>query len=505
MEDSVRVSIFTVIASVLLAFPLFADSNSKNGKIRIGILTLESYGEAGGIAAKAEQELLNRIGEVGFYEVHSQSGLEKVLEEIKVDLPDHCRDPKCVIEVGTETGMDRMLFGYIDADDGTYAIQLTLIDVAMKRKIDAVSIEGASGVTIDDLIKNAVARLHGNVVKDTSVSIYHGPKVHNEKEFLYSSAGVLGIGLIYGLINYFAENSDAHNLYAEYHDDDLAGISSLADQIPLFARPAALANAYVAASDDAYGVFYNPAGMAWVGGPEAVLAYQYRFGIDNLAATYVNKATREIGFGQGLLYSSDKDHMLTELYFVTSIAYKFTRLPEFLRPFSVGANIKMACNRVKGEMDDSPSGSSFGAGIDLGFLWEVSEKIRYGLLFKDLPVISKWKNVSTGESYYQADAATLQMGGTFRAGYKTFLIAEGQIPLSKDQNWKMSGGIEQELFKYILFRAGMQKEIQTVIESPWKITGGLGVNVKRFSLDGSYEFNTLKVFNVLNISLRVRL
>lgn len=489
-----------------MTFPLFAEVNAGNGKVRIGILFLESYGESGKITELADQELKNRVAEVGFYEVFNQSDLEMALKKnTKTEMPKHCRDPRCVMDIGSATGMDRMLYGSIDADDTRYGVRLTLIDVVMKQKIDAVSIEGAPGVTMPEMIKTAVARLHGNSINEPSINIYHGPLVHNEKKMLISSAGVLGTGLIYGLINYFAKNDGAHSLYAEYKDEDLAGITSLADQIPLFARPAALANAYIAASDDAYGVFYNPAGMAWVGGPEAVMAYQYRFGIDNLAATYVNKATREIGFGQGLLYSSDKDHMLTELYFVTSFAYKFTSLPKFIRPFSLGANLKLACNRVKGKMADSPSGSSFGAGIDLGFLWEISEQIRYGLLLKDLPVISRWKNVSTGETYYQSNATTLHMGGTFRAGYKTFLIGEGQIPLTREQNWKMAGGIEQELFRYFLFRAGLQKELQTTIESPWKVTGGLGINVKRFTLDGSYEYNTLKVFDVINISLKIKL
>ena len=108
-------------------------------------------------------------------------------------------------------------------------------------------------------------------------------------------------------------------------------------------------------------------------------------------------------------------------------------------------------------------------------------------------------------SYFQANAASLHMGGTFRAGYKTFLIGEGEIPLTREQNWEMAGGVEQEVFRYFLLRAGLQKEIQTTMESPWKITGGLGVNVKRFSLDGSYEYNTLRVFDVINVSLRILL
>jgi len=495
------------ITAILIAFIVHtAVPGSDSGKVSIGILYPESYGDSHNLKEQAYDELTKCIKDVGFYLIYPQNVLEQQLKKISVEFPVHCRDPRCVIDIGSAAGMDRMLYGSIDFDDKRYGLQLTLIDVVMKQKIEAVSIEGAPGVSLSEIIKTAVARLHGNPGADSSnVTIYHGPRVHNEKKMLLSTAGVMGVGLIYGLINYMADHSGAHKLYAEYKDEDLAGISSLADQIPLFARPAALANAYVAASDDAYGVFYNPAGMAWVRGPEAVLAYQYRFGLDNIAATYVNKATREIGFGQGLLYCSDKDHMLTELYFVTSVAYKFTYLPDFIRPFSVGMNLKLASNRVKGKMADSPSGSSFGAGIDLGLLWEISERIRYGLLLKDVPVISRWKNVSTGATYYQTNAASLHMGGTFRAGYKTFLIGEGEIPLTKEQNWKMAGGVEQEIFRYFLLRAGLQKEVQTTMESPWKITGGLGFNVKRFSLDGSYEYNTLRVFDVINVSLKILL
>ncbi|HEX3020622.1 MAG TPA: hypothetical protein VHP36_09975 [Chitinispirillaceae bacterium] len=500
-----RGKLVIIIMAVLLAVHMAA-ADSGSGKVSIGILLPEPYGGPAKLAEQAYQELLKNIGEIGFYEVFPQNVLQEQLNKIKMEFPAHCRDPRCVMDIGRAAGVERMLFGSIDLDENRYGLRLTLVDVIMKQKIDAVSIEGAPGVNLTEIVKTAVARLHGNVTAETSsFSIYQGPRVHNEKKFLISSAGVIGAGLVYGLVNYFSEYQDAHKLYAEYRTEDCAGISSLADQIPLFARPAALGNAYVAASDDAYGVFYNPAGMAWVRGAEAVLAYQYRFGLDNIAATYVNKATREIGFGQGLLYSADKDHMLTEIYFITSVAYKFTHLPDFIRPFSLGVNLKIATQRVKGTTENSVSGNSLGAGIDFGFLWELSERIRYGLLLKDVPVISHWKNVSTGETYNQASAASLHMGGTFRAGYKTFLIGEGQIPITKEQNWKMAGGIEQEIFRYFLLRAGLQKEVQTTLESPWRITGGLGINVKRFSIDGSYEYNTLKVFDVINVSVHISL
>jgi hypothetical protein len=156
----------------------------------------------------------------------------------------------------------------------------------------------------------------------------------------------------------------------------------------------------------------------------------------------------------------------------------------------------------------------FRSGIDLGLLWELSGKYPfYGLLFKDVPVINRWKNVSTGKEYFEPDAATLKMGGMFKAGYTTTLVAEGQIPIYRDQVWKMSGAIEQEIFRIILLRAGIQKEIQdSRMDSPWKLTGGFGLKFNTESafgrhvmMDGSYEYNSLEVFDVNNCSIRIGL
>jgi hypothetical protein len=272
----------------------------------------------------------------------------------------------------------------------------------------------------------------------------------------------------------------------------------------MYGRPCALANAYVAASDDAYGVFYNPAGLAWVGGAEASLGYQYRFGLNNTAASYVNKATREIGFGQGVVFSGDE--LFSELYFVSSIAYKFNNLVSFLRPFSLGASIKMV-TKWTGESTsmDQSTGSDFGFGLDLGLKWELTENIHYGLLFRNVPSYGHWNNTAEDTTYGESDPPTLNMGGTFQANYATFLICEGRIPLNEDQPWVFAGGIERELFGALRLRIGIQKTAE--FDTPWLFTGGFGTKIdmgKRYIIvDGSYQYNTLVVFaHPVNISLR---
>jgi hypothetical protein len=502
-----------VCAAMVMAQALHAEETTR---LRIGILDLENLGGDKQKAARATEILAKLVAEQGMVEVYTQDKLEKALVGIGRTMPDRCRDPRCVLDLGGMINLDRIIYGEIDASDKRCAVHLYLMDIVVRVQIGEASIDGGSGDPMDSVFAAAVAMLHGRGKDKGKYKPYLGPEVHNEKEMLYAGGGLVAAGLIWGLVNY-SVGKERTPLSFENRDENLSGLPSSADHIPMFARPAALANAYVAASDDAYGVLYNPAGMAWVSGPEAIVGYQYRFGFDNIAASYVNKATREIGFGQAFLYSGDREGLLTETYFVSAVAYKLNRLFSFVRPVSLGLNLKMVSQKVTANTtvvsesdpyaDFAVSGASFGAGIDLGCITELSDQIRYGLLLRDVPVINHWRNNSTGDRYNEALATTLHMGGTYRAGYTTFLICEGQIPIAEDQRWKMSGAIEQELFRVIYTRLGLQREIQPSASMPtdWKITWGFGLKVNRISFDASHEYNTFGMFDVLNISLRVTL
>jgi hypothetical protein len=496
---------FIVLICIFVATAEVPKKVNEN-RVKIGILTLEQFDKASDIAEKAQYDLNALIKDIGFYECFDQAALATMLEKTSGTIPHHCRDPKCVVEVGRMTGMDRMVYGSIEWGNSLCGVKLTLIDVLTRQTVETVSLQGGSGVPVAEVLKVAVAKLHGRELPAGSFDRYFGPKVHNEKQFMITSAASIGAGLLYGIINYLVEQPDVASVDAEYGDVHLSGIPTTG--IPLFARPAALANSYVALSDDAYGVLYNPAGMAWIPGPQAVIAYQYRFGLDNIAVSYVNKATREIGFGQALLYRADREQLLREIYFVSAFAYKFNNL-SFVRPFSFGANLNVTSNRVKSTSELSSGGNSLGIGLDAGLMWELSERIRYGLLFRDIPVFHYWKNIKTGERYFESQPTTLLMGGTFKAGYTTLLVAEGQIPLYDDQAWRMAGGLEQEFFNLFCIRIGLRREIMAASEMPWQVTGGFGMKVttdqetgRYLSLDGSYEYNTLQVFDVINVSIR---
>lgn len=486
-------------------------SGQEEARIRIGVLEPETRGGGEGFAAEANKILVDQIREIGFYTVVTQRSLEKAFTEIKAVFPDRCRDPRCVRDVGSAAGMDRMVYGTVDRNDKQFGVVLELLDVRRRRAIESVSLTADPGVGLEDLLHAAVGRLHGRVDDDIAVDRYFGPEVDNLRELYVSSGLCMAAGVVWGLVNGGFKGMGSEPSWASsYRDEDLSGIVTAGSHIPLSARPAALANSYMAVSDDAYGVLYNPAGMSWIEGREASLQYQYRFGmLNNLAATYVNKATREIGFGQAFLYNGDTEGLLTEVYFTSALSYKFNRFLPVLNPLSVGASVRLKSLSTPEKDSATAAQKTFGGGVDVGVLGRFSDRIRGAAVLCDVVSFERVNNTVAEYSYTEYQPVTLHLGGLFQAGYTTMLVFNGQVPLYEDQPWRMAGGIEQEMFRLVLIRAGIARQIQAQFDTPWIFTGGAGLQVNTESLlgrlvtvDASYEYNTLGVFDVLNISLR---
>jgi hypothetical protein len=447
------------------------------------------------------------VSDMGIYKVYGQSDLENSYAQIKEKFPSHCTDPRCVIEIGSSLGLDRMIYGSIDKNSTTFGVRLFLIDIPSGQTVEHVNIEGEPGVSASDLLRFAVTKLQGLQAPNAAkMRDYFGPEVHNEKQMLYSSGICIGLGLLFAAINGGLQD---FNHSHQFDSLSLSGRVSSTLNAPFFGRPAGLGGAYVAASDDAYGVLSNPAGMAWLPNGEIAVGYQDRFDlINSFGVSYVNKATREIGFGECVLYSGDYTHLQDELYFISSYAYKFNRRFLFLRPFSIGASLKLGSITSPKSEDATASQKTLTAGLDFGLLTEFADNIRFGLVLKDLPSVQKVNNTTTGTKYLEYEPTVLQMGGTYRVGFGTFLICQGQVPLYDDQPWKYSGGVEQEIFSFFKARLGAQG--QSTFDAPWLFTFGFSIDVKTESmfgkyiiLDGAYEYNTIGVFPVSNMSFRI--
>jgi hypothetical protein len=503
----VRLSFYKIVVAGALALSPCFSEDIVPSKIRIGLLNLETTGMDEAAASAANGEVERFLSDMGFYQVYPQSRLEAAAGQIKQKLPRHCRDPRCVTEIGTSLGLDRMMYGGIDRLNSAFGVRLRLLDVKRKRIVEQVNLEGAPGVSASDLLKAAVSRLHGlDKTAPSAMNTYFGPPIDNKKELYWSSGLCLGAGLVWAFVN--GGLTDFH-LTKQFDTLTRSHLSASPLQISYFGRPSAMGDGYVAAADDAYGPLFNPAGMSWLAHREASVGYQYRFGsLNNFVASYVNKATREMGFGECVLYVGDADKLQSELYFISSYSYKVNRKIWFLRPFSVGVSVKLGTlTSPKGE-DATSSQKTFSGGLDLGFMTDFADNIRFGAVLRDAPSIRKVSNTTSGLRYLESDPTLLQMGGTYKVGYTTFLVCQGQIPLYRDQSWHFSGGIEQEIFRVFKVRAGCKKE--AYFDTPWLLTGGFGLDVntesmwgKCLSLDGAYEYNTLGMFPVANMSFRV--
>jgi hypothetical protein len=511
-EDAVKsIGTKSLIIALALSFAGLCETNQGDGqsKIRIGVLNLEMIGMDATAAAQVQDQIGQVLTDLGFYKVYKQADLEHGFESIKQRFPAHCRDPRCVAATGSSLGLDRMLYGQLDKNHDRYGITLFLLDVQSMQVSQHVTMETEGAAAVGDLVKASIYRVHGlsdGKAEGIRTHPYFGAEVHHERQLLYSSAAFVAVSAIWAAANGSLKNF--HNA----HTSDTVTFSSLSSsslQIPLFGRPAALADNYVAASDDAYGVMYNPAGMAWVKNFDVAIGYQYRYDLlNNFVASYATKATREIGFGQAIYYNADYSGLQSELYFVSAYAYKFNQLLPFLRPLSIGASLKiMNINTPKNELG-TVSQNSIGAGLDLGLMTELSDNIKFGFVFKDCPTYLKVSKDNNATVDYQSSPTILQVGGAYQAGYSTYLICEGQIPLNAEQAWKFSGAIEQEFFQVFLARIGLKKE--AAFDTPWLITAGFGTKFNTESiagkyviLDGAYEYNTIGMFPVANVSFRI--
>jgi hypothetical protein len=481
-------------------------AEAAQSKIRIGLINLDVTGGDAALPAKANDAMAQALSDIGFYKVYAQPDLEKAFESIKQKFPARCRDPRCVAAIGSALGLDRMVYGNLDKSNNGFGISLILLDVQSTQVSQRVNMETPPGVALSDVVKEAVSKLHGLSSGKDSVKAgpYFGPQVHNEMQPVFSTAALLAAGLVWAAANGTLTN---FNHQAHFDTSSQSHLNSSSLNIPLFARPSALGECYVAASDDAAGVFYNPAGMAWVAGMDVQVAYQYRYDlINNFAVAYANHATRDFGFGHALYYNSDYQNKQSEMYFLSSYAYKFNRLLPFLRPISIGATLKLINLNTPSQADGDVIQNSVGAGLDFGLQAELADHIRFGVTLKDAPTYVKVNNGE--EQYIESQPPILQVGGTYQAGYSTFLICEGQIPLYSDQPWKFAGGVEQELWEVLVIRLGAKTN--PAFDEPWLLTGGFGLKApldwmggKFLSVDAAYEYNTGPSLPVANLSFHL--
>ncbi len=248
-------------------------------------------------------------------------------------------------------------------------------------------------------------------------------------------------------------------------------------------RAMGMGYAYTALSDDIYGMFHNPAGLARKNFTELsgsfgrMMSHKGNVGTESFA--YVRPLPILPGATIGAAWSSigqraeadlgkkEKNELL--LHFSRSI-----KLPQLYlrRPLKVGANFKF----IQGAPGDSSGGGKLGLGFDTGVIFDSGRKLKIGLSVLDLTT--------------QTDLPhpTLSLGAAYRWKRRFTLAADLRI---REGITELYPGIEVDFLQRLLrFRVGKG----VPLDAKNTIALGLGANFSPLIID----FAMTIPFNGLN-------
>jgi len=486
---------------------------------RVGVFNPHPNNGDSLMSIEAVRSIRDALHEIGQYDVFTQNRMENAYTTIGRNFPENCQEPRCAAVLGASLQLERMIFGDVAFNSGRYAVELQMVDVVSRKLISKGSFEGGDGVDLNDVIRTTIFRMHYIDTLSNAVELqrYFGAQVDNVRPMLISTGAYMSFAVLLALLG-----NERQDNWVQINEK-LSGIDPSMRTMAKSARAKAMGNAYVALAKDAYGAFYNPAGASWVSGPQASVNYQSRFGMLNtISASFVNKATREIGWGHTLIYSGHPESFYQELFFSTLVSYRFANLGK-LPPFSVGGNVNVSSMRITGGSGSKydQKGTAFGFGLDIGFLMELASNIDFGFVLNNIPTVNFYNNTTnlseeiagelgSGYGYRENSPASLTLGGAFHVSYATTLVAEGRVPLYSDQVWRFAGGIEQQIANAVRIRLGAGRQIFSEYETPWHLTcgGGFRFPIKRrnVDIDASYEFLTdRELRHIWDVSIKIDL
>ena len=475
---------------------------------RVGIITpFTKGGDNDSLAAKAVSAIRKKYNSIEGLGSYTEKRMRRGVESFDKRYPQYCHEPRCAAALGQLLELDRMIFGDVIQNGNQYAVEFTLVDVTTQEIISTASLEGDPNVPLDKVISGAIDVLEdqpdSSISKD--LSRYYGEEVDNKKAMYIATGSWIAFGSAFALIG-----NEQQKTKVEY-SNSLTGIDPSMKATPKSARAKGLGNCYVAIAKDAYGAYYNPAGAAWVGNAQASVSYRNHFGmVNSMSAAFVGKATRELGWGHTFSYSGSPESFFQEIEFGTLISYKFNNLFGKMRPFSVGAKLNIASTRTTGSSGSvyDQKGTEYGFGLDIGMLFELTQRIDLGLVFNNIPYVIIHNNETQGLRSVENRPSAFKLGASYEVSYATLLIAEGTFPLYDDQLFRFAGGVEQKLGGVFVLRLGAEKETLQSYNAPWHLTTGLGFVIpakeRNIYLDGAYDFNTRsELLGIWDISLKI--
>ncbi len=248
--------------------------------------------------------------------------------------------------------------------------------------------------------------------------------------------------------------------------------------VDLGARPLAMGSAFVAITDDANGIFWNPAGLSQVENREITMSYMELYDLVSYSSLGYVQNMKVGAVGIGLVSSSDVDGVYQDMIIFLSGA------KGILNNLSVGTNIKYLYSTAN--IENVKIGSGKGLSLDAGFQYSMRDDlIKLGVAFQNLVgYVSYNRNEIKGipgEKYWERPGFSYKAGFAVDLGRifpkldRTFLASEfsdGDIHIGSEYTFR------DVLSLRIGFRTGNGLTRA--------ITTGFGLKLQSIQLDYAY-------------------
>jgi len=290
------------------------------------------------------------------------------------------------------------------------------------------------------------------------------------------------------------------------------------------ARPAALGNAFVGLANDVNCIVWNPAGISSINKMQTAFTYTKLLGlVDYNYLAFSMPMKNDQGAGAALIVSGDA--ALREYTLNLGYSRKFLLDSLFigfgfkLRYASFGNNSLNNSDYLLFEPDEisdgilnQVKGSAFGFGFDFGVLYHLNEKIKVGLMFRDIYSPLFWNSkVDNPDKKAKGKYSELipfepTIGTAFKVAEQITVVTDYTSVVRKDVSDKLRAGMEISMFKILSLRGGVQYFLNNEKDEKYSI--GLGMNFgagkeRRIRLD--YTFMMEELANSQRISIGLEL
>ena len=243
------------------------------------------------------------------------------------------------------------------------------------------------------------------------------------------------------------------------------------------ARARGMGGAYGSVSDDANGVFYNPAGINFAGnqvmvGHTQLFSLDYSQIINTSAVIELPKKFGSLGLG---LLSNEVDYSGVNLMSEKTykLAHSFNLMDDVHSTLTFGYSLNMY------SLSFHDYGTQTTYGLTVGGRAILHERTKIGFYFDNI------NNPVIGEEEDHELPKTLVFGINY-SPYRNIITAF-DMEKKMDEATEFHAGIEMKSFDILNLRLGVRNE-------PVSYSGGIGIDYKGFSVD--YSINTHGVLDL---------